>query len=98
VALIFRHIRSLSHGMMDIVHDDTIGTILEHTIHEVADTEDWKRDDGDLYYLPVLATQHEIPLPIDFKRQRYCLFCRRILNSIMFPFYSVEYNDDFFKG
>lgn len=56
--------------MMDIVHDDTIGHNLEHPIIEVDDGEDWKRDDGDLYYLPVLATQHEVPLPIDFKRQR----------------------------
>lgn len=59
------------YGMMDIVHDETIGLILEHPVHEVTHTGDWKKDGNDLYYLPVLATQHEVPLPIDFKRQRY---------------------------
>ena len=82
---------------MDVVQDDTIGAILDHTIHEVADTGDWKRDDGDLYYLPVLATQHEIPLPIDFKRQRYCLILYCILHFGMYPAYSSENNDEFLQ-
>lgn len=56
--------------MMDVVHDNTINLMLEHPGHEVADTEDWKGDNDDVYYLPVLATQHEVSLPIDFKRQR----------------------------
>ena len=56
--------------MMDVVHDETDLHILMHPIIEVVDGEGWKRDDDDLYYLPVLATQHEVPLPIDFKRQR----------------------------
>ena len=57
--------------MMDLVHDSTMDLVIEIPIHEVASSKAWKADDReDLYYLPVLATQHGLPLPIDFKRQR----------------------------
>lgn len=52
--------------MMDIVHDNTSNLMLEIPSHE-ADSED---QNDDVYYLPVLATQHEVPLPVDFKKQR----------------------------
>lgn len=57
--------------MMDLVHDSKMDLLLEIPVHEVSSTTSWKADDReDLYYLPVLATQHGLPLPTEFKRQR----------------------------
>ena len=57
--------------MMDLVHDSTMDLVIEIPHNEVASTKAWKADDReDLYYLPALATQHGLPLPLDFKRQR----------------------------
>ena len=56
---------------MDIVHDNTMDLLLAMPVGDTNDSENWKSDDSEnLYYLPVLATQHDVPLPIDFKRQR----------------------------